>query len=167
MRTMILLSAIPGSGKSTWARAYQAEHPNTHIVSSDELRKKHFGAVNNFHHEKKLWDLFLEGLNSFDKEEDVTVIADATNLTNAYRRYYCENTPNYEKHILVVFNIPFEVCKIQNEMRTNDRIVPPEALERLRKEFERPDDETMDLFDEVIIVGKSYVSEKVKEMGIK
>ena len=35
MRTLILLSAIPGSGKSTWARKYQKEHQNTYIVASD------------------------------------------------------------------------------------------------------------------------------------
>ena len=161
---MILLSAIPGSGKSTWARQYQTEHPNTHIVSSDELRKVHFGAVNNFQHEQELWKLFLEGLNAYDKEEDVTVIADATNLTNAYRRYYKENTPNYDRHILVVFNIPYDICKIQNQMRTRDRVVPDKALESLYQEFEKPDDATIDLFDEVIFVGKSFVSEKVKEM---
>lgn len=167
MRTMILLSAIPGSGKSTWARRYQAEHPNTYIVSSDDLRKKHFGAVNNFQHEKDLWRIFLEELNAHDQEEEVTVIADATNLTNAYRKYYKENTPNYDKHILVVFNIPYEICQIQNQMRTRDRVVPEKALQSLYEEFEKPDDATIDLFDEVIIVGKSYVSEQVKKMGVE
>ena len=55
MRTFILLSAIPGCGKSTWAKRYASEHPNTHIVSSDEIRRTHFGAVNNFDHDKETW----------------------------------------------------------------------------------------------------------------
>ena len=51
-------------------------------------------------------------------------------------------------------------------MRTRDRVVPDKALESLYQEFEKPDDATIDLFDEVIFVGKSFVSEKVKEMRV-
>ena len=38
MKTLMILSAIPASGKSTWAAKYQATHPNTYIVSSDQIR---------------------------------------------------------------------------------------------------------------------------------
>ena len=163
MRTMIILSAIPGSGKSTWARRYQAENPNTHIISSDELRKTLYGRVNNFEHEKDLWAHFLQSLNSFEGD-DVTVIADATNLTNAYRRYYLEQTPSYERHILVCFNIPFDICRFQNRQRENERVVPEDAMDKLIAEWETPNQETIDLFDEVIFVGPNFVSEKAKAL---
>ena len=65
MRTFILLSAIPGCGKSTWAKRYASEHPNTHIVSSDEIRRTHFGAVNNFDHDKETWEIFLQEIHRF------------------------------------------------------------------------------------------------------
>ena len=39
MKTFILLAAVAGCGKSTWANNFKKDHPNTFIVSSDELRK--------------------------------------------------------------------------------------------------------------------------------
>jgi predicted kinase len=98
MRTLIVLSAIPGSGKSTWAKKYQKEHANTFIVSSDEIRLEFFGAVNDFRDERRVWDTFLERLNHYaETMADVTVIADATNLQNKYRRMYAELTPKYRE----------------------------------------------------------------------
>ena len=38
MKTLIILSAMPGSGKSTWAKKYQEEHSHTLIISSDQIR---------------------------------------------------------------------------------------------------------------------------------
>lgn len=153
MRTMILLSAIPGSGKSTWARKFQKDHPNTHIISSDEIRKEIFGAVNCFKDEQLIWKTYLDRINSFaETEKDVYVIADATNLQNAYRKYYFDSTPGFDKHILVLFDIPYEICCIQNKMRSSDRVVPESAMERLRKEMEAPSEEILALFDDVIHV---------------
>jgi predicted kinase len=37
--TVILTVGIPASGKTTWARAYAKEHPNTMIVSRDDIRE--------------------------------------------------------------------------------------------------------------------------------
>lgn len=165
MATLILLSAIPGSGKSTWARKYQREHQNVHIVSSDDVRKKLTGSQQNFGQEALVWQTFLETLNSYgEKEPDCTVIADATNLQNKYRRYYFEATPVFKKHILVVFNIPYEICCEQNKMREAEKIVPPAAMERLRNEFEPPTGEVTKLYDEYLIVGPSFVSKKIVKM---
>ena len=164
MRTFILLSAIPGSGKSTWARRYQNEHPDTYIVASDELRKEMTGRVNDFSKDKEMWEIFLSRINDYAKNnEDCTVIADATNLENRFRSYYYEKTPNFDRHVLVFFNIPFEICQLQNRMREDERVVPESAMERMKKQFEKPTEEIMNLYDEVIFVGKNFVSEKIKE----
>jgi predicted kinase len=161
MRTFILLSAIPGAGKSTWAKQYKETHPNTYIVSSDEIRKERFGAVNNFQHEKEVWEIFLSTINNYaDTMKDVTVIGDATNLENRFREYYCKNTPHFEKHILVLFDVPYEICLIQNTMRTSDRIVPLQAMEHLRSQLEFPSPEVLKMYDQYILV-KSF-SKKVK-----
>jgi predicted kinase len=118
MRTLFVLSAIPGSGKSTWAKKYQKEHDNTYIVSSDEIRYEFFGKVNDFRNESLVWDTFLERINHYaETMENVTVIADATNLQNKYRRMYAELTPKFERHVLVRFEIPYNICLLQNQMR--------------------------------------------------
>jgi predicted kinase len=60
MRTLIVLSAIPGSGKSTWAKKYQKEHANTFIVSpAMKFDSNSIGAVNDFRDERRVWDTFL------------------------------------------------------------------------------------------------------------
>ena len=163
MRTFILLSAIPGCGKSTWAKRYASEHPNTHTVSSDEIRRTHFGAVNNFDHDKETWEIFLQEIHRFGEEDGSTVIADSTNITNAYRQYYAEQTPEFDRKILVCFHIPYEIALKQNAMREGPSVVPLPVMEKMRREFEKPNQKTIDLFDEYLIIGKSFVSEELKE----
>ena len=153
MRTLMLLSAIPGSGKSTWARKYASKHPHTAIISSDEIRVELFGKVNDFRDEKLVWETYLNRLNeAYDIADDVTVIADATNLQNKYRKYYHDMTPKFDRHVLVLFDVPYEICWIQNKMRTGDRVVPDAAMEKLRLEMEKPTPEILSLYDEVIVV---------------
>ena len=161
MRTFILLSAIPGAGKSTWARQFKSENKNTFIVSSDEIRKERFGAVNNFQHEQEVWQIFLDTINHYaETMDEVTVIADATNLENRFREFYCKGTPKFDKHILVLFDVPYEVCLIQNQMRTSDRIVPLHAMERMKSQLEFPSPEVLAMYDQYILV-KNF-SKKVK-----
>ena len=163
MKHLILLSAIPGSGKSTWANQYAATHEHTFIVASDEIRLRLTGNVQNFEHEDEVWATFLADINGYaERYEDCTVIADATNLKNEYRLFFLKNTPTFDKHTLVVFNIPLEICLLQNKMRTHSRIVPEDAMRNMYEIFEKPNDEVMDLYDEVLFVGKSYHSDKVK-----
>lgn len=162
MRTMMLLSAIPGSGKSTWAKKYQKDHPNTFIVSSDEIRVKLWGKVNDFHDEATVWKTYLDQINDYANQfEDVTVIADATNLQNKYRKMYCEETPHFDKHVLVMFDIPYEICLIQNQMRSSDRIVPRSGMDKLMAEYEKPDEETLNMYDDRLII--TDVSKKALE----
>lgn len=155
MKTLILLSAIPGSGKSTWSKRFIAKHPNTVIVSSDELRLELFGRVNNFDHEKEIWITFVKRLNEASNIDNVYAIADATNLRNIHRAFYAESTPGFDQHVLVIFKIDPEISKKQNKMRTGDRVVPDYAMERLIKEYEEPNDEVKELYDKII-----YITEK-------
>lgn len=153
MRKMILLSAIPGSGKSTWAAKYQKANPNTYIVSSDEIRQELFGKAQDFRNEALVWQTYLERINGYATEnEDVTVIADATNLQNKYRIMYHDLTPGFDRHELVVFELPYEVCLRQNKMRCSERIVPDYAMEKLRAEWEEVSEEVENLYDQVIFI---------------
>lgn len=160
MKTLILLSAIPGSGKSTWAREYKESHKDTYIIASDEIRLELYGSVTNFSHEDVVWGTFLNRLNEVaDKGGDVTAIADATNLQNKFRKYYNVMTPSFDKHILVLFNIPFDTCLKQNKMRTADRVVPYKAMLSLQGEYEKPDEEVKAIYDEILVI-KDFVAKK-------
>jgi predicted kinase len=164
MRTLFVLSAIPGSGKSTWSKKYQKEHDNTYIVSSDEIRYEFFGKVNDFRNESLVWDTFLERINHYaETMENVTVIADATNLQNKYRRMYAELTPKFERHVLVRFEIPYNICLLQNQMREKERIVPDDAMKRLAAEMEEPDSATLAFYNEYRIITNFLSKEARKE----
>ena len=151
MKTLILLSGIPGSGKSTWAKNYLNEHPNTKIVSSDGIRVRLFGHRQAFNDERLVWRTYLEDIHAYAEEgDDVTVIADSTNLTNHYRRYYFRETPEFDRHILVVFEAPFELCELRNKQRESGKIVPDEGMRKLEEEWEDPSEDAMSLYDECI-----------------
>lgn len=163
MRTLLLLSGLPGSGKSTWSRQYKRLHPSTKIVSSDEIRKEFFGTTANFSDEKRVWGTFLDRLKRFGQEEGAIVIADSTNLNNHYRRYYVDSTPEYDHHVLVMFDIPASDCELLNNQRTGDRRLPMEAMKRLESQFEPLDEETEKAFDEVVRVGPDFVCEALRK----
>ncbi|MBO4737236.1 MAG: hypothetical protein J5627_02205, partial [Bacilli bacterium] len=93
----------------------------------------------------------------YGKEENATVIADATNITNQYRRYYHEAAKGYDKRALVLFDIPFDVCMKQNLMRSSDAIVDEKAMNDLRSRWEVPSDEIKNLYDEVIVLGMDWI----------
>ena len=153
MRKMILLSAVPGAGKSTWAENYRRLNSDERvfIVSSDEIRKELGGSYQYFKEEAKVWSLFLERTNNYAKEyEDVTVILDSTNLTNKYRRMYREQTPEFDKHVLVYFDVSFEKACERNLSRHELKVVPEYAMVRLYDELEAVDEETINLYDEYI-----------------
>ena len=89
MKTLIMLSAIPASGKSTWARNYKEQHENTYIISSDGIRME---LTNGDYHDRskqaEVWKVFSERIHEFGKIDNVTVILDALNDTNALREKY-------------------------------------------------------------------------------
>ncbi len=159
---MLLLSALPGSGKTTWAKQYQKTHLHTFIVSSDEIRIEFFGKAQNFSNEPKVWNTFLNRLNEYSQKfDDVTIIADATNLQNKYRVMYTKLTPFFDRHILVLFDVPYGICCFQNRLRSKDLIVSDDAMELLRKEYEEPTSEVLKLFDSVIVV-KNFLSKQAQ-----
>lgn len=162
MRTFILLSAIPGSGKSTWANQYVEAHPEAKIVSSDEIRLRNYGRVDDFHHEKEVWQTFLDDIHRYGAEENATVIADSTNITNHYRKYYANEAREFDRKVLVCFDIPYAIVLQQNQRREKDRIVPEPVMERMRREYEAPDEATLSCFTEFVRVGPSFVSPDLK-----
>ena len=164
MKTFILLSAIAGSGKSTWAEQYRLTHKNVFIVSSDGLRKELGGAYQNFEHEAEVWQRFYSDIEKYrDSMDDVTVIADSTNIINKFRILYGKNLTGFDKKILVIIKKDKEEILKANRLRNENRIVPDEAIERMCNNWEEPNEEALSYYDEVIVVDKWFKSPKVKE----
>lgn len=150
MKTLILLTAIPASGKSTWAKNYKETHPNTLIISSDAIRFEVTGSYNDHTQQPKVWQIFEDRIHEYGKIDGVTVILDALNDRNDIRLKYLKCSPEYDKKIMVIFPNKYEDSKRFNDMRKDGTRVPDEALIELVKKFEQPSQEVLDLVDEVI-----------------
>ena len=149
MKTLIVLSAIPASGKSTWASKYQATHRNTYIVSSDAIRVELTGTFSDHNHEKEVWETFSRRIHEFGKIDDVTVILDALNDLNVLRERYVKENPEFDKYVLAILPFNPERSKMYNNMRPEAVRVPEAAMDYLIEKYEKPTEEIKDLFDEI------------------
>ena len=148
MKTLIMLSAMPGSGKSTWAKAYSEAHPHTLIVSSDEIRYELTGTTQDFSKQKEVWELFSLRIHEYAKKyDDVTVILDALNDLNCLREKYVKENPEFDRYELVVFPRTVEEIRYWNKQRKECSVVPDDQLELLVKKWEQPSEEVIKLFD--------------------
>ena len=150
MKTLIVLSAMPGSGKSTWANKYKEEHPHTLIVSSDQIRFELTGQLQDFSKQKEVWELFSLRIHEYAKAyDDVTVILDALNDLNLLREKYVKENPEFDKYVLVLFPRTIEQINFYNKQRNDDAVVPDDQLEMLINKWEEPSEEVIKLFDEI------------------
>lgn len=150
MKTLIILSAMPGSGKSTWAKKYQEEHPNTFIISSDAIRYEITGTMQDFSRQKEVWALFSSRIHEYaQKQDDVVVILDALNDLDVLRTKYVKENPEYDRYELVLFPRTREQIKFYNQQRATTSVVPDDQLEILMAKWEEPSPEVLSLFDEV------------------
>jgi len=160
----MLLSAIPGSGKSTWAEQYKLTHNNVFIVSSDTIRKELGGAYQNFNNEDAVWEKYLKDIMKYkDAADDVTVIGDSTNVINKHRKFYAESVTGFDKKILVIFRRDLDTILKYNKERMPGRIVPEEAIQMIWNKWEEPTQEVLDLYDEVIEVKGFFDADKVEK----
>ena len=152
MKTLIMLSAVPAAGKSTWAKKYQETHPNTYIVSSDDVRIEVCGNYRDHSRQAEVWALFEKRIHEYGAIDNATVILDALNDVNPVRLKYLTTTPEFDKKILVLFPSTLEKSQKYNGQRDEEVQVPPNILVDLYNKFEAPSQEVLDLVDEVIEV---------------
>lgn len=154
MKTLIMLSAVPAAGKTTWAKKYQEEHQNVYIINSDEVRLEiTHGDYQDHSHQKEVWELFEKRIHEYaNKSDDVIVILDALNDVNTVRLKYLSTTPEYDKKILVLFPTSLDKSFKYNSERVWPNKVPDDILVALNNKFEEPSKEVLDLVDEVITI---------------
>ena len=153
MKNLIVLSAPPGSGKSTWAHVYEANHENTYIISSDEIRYELTNSRQDFSKQKEVWETFAQRIHEYaNKGDDINVILDALCDLNSLRKKYVLDNPEYDRYILVLFPHTKEECFSNNVKRDEDLRVPRHAFDDLWNKFEEPTEEVLNMFDEIIEV---------------
>lgn len=154
MKTLIALSAIAGAGKSTYAKHYKMNHTdeNVFIVSSDAIRKELTGVYNNLNFEKEVWDIYFKRINTLrDSNDDIVIIADSTNIYNKFRKQL-GIIEGFDKKKLIVITKDLDVCLKRNRERDHAKYVPEDAIKRMFEKWEKVDEETASLFDEVVYI---------------
>ena len=86
MKRLIVLSGVPGSGKSYFSHTLKEKNSeNVYIVSSDALRKEIAGDQRDLSHDKEVWEKYYRLANIYSDNKDAVVVLDSTHAKKIYR----------------------------------------------------------------------------------
>ena len=167
MAKLIVLSGVPGSGKSFFADAFRKEvGGHVYVVSSDALRYEVTGNQQNFDEEKLIWKLFYGMAHVYAMDKNGICILDATNSVCKYRVGIIEPFKKmYEEIHLVAFDLDRDTVRNQNLNRLFP--VKPEVLEDLFDKYEAPNEEDYKFFDSVTIIKDHHIQEVIEKLKNK
>ena len=133
MTTFYMMVGLPGSGKSTHAKAL-AEENDCIIISSDSIRAEWYGDEAILGDASKIFrEVELRCKNALNAGR--SVIMDATNMNAKKRTNFLRQMPECRK-ICVVMVVLFDECVKRDEERS--RSVGRAVIERMRKNFQMP-----------------------------
>ncbi|MBO7574179.1 MAG: ATP-binding protein [Bacilli bacterium] len=162
MNRLIILSGVPGSGKSYFSSVLKSEKSEgVYIISSDQLRYELLGNQRDLSQDDKIWKRFYELAKEYSAIKDATVVLDSTNAKKIYR---LDNIKPYRKLYdeidVVVFQLDKETVLKQNRERENP--IPENALLKLIDEFELPDEEEKEFFDHIDVIKSHRIKQIIK-----
>lgn len=147
-RYLLLLSGLPGSGKSTYCQNFlHAHEPGSAIWHSrDEIRfQKLKDEDDYFSYEDEVYDLWIRAIQSSlsNNPQFKYVLADATHLSERSRNKTLShlNIPEDVEVINIVFNVPLAVCMQRNSQRIGRARVPDKVIKRMNYAFCMPDND--------------------------
>jgi len=146
----IFLVGIPTAGKSTFSN--QQKYKNYTRVSSDdilqEIAKEKQQSYNTiFKGNIRFAQIAMMKVLRKAIEEDKSIIWDQTNISKKQRREKLKHIPAHYKKTAVYFIVDLETALKRNTQRPG-KVIPPEILERMIKEYELPTNE--EGFDTII-----------------
>lgn len=152
MSKLIVLSGVPGSGKSyfsTLLRKKKGSH--VYIISSDGLRDLITGSQKNISEDKLVWKMFYDLALIYAQDKKGIVVLDATNRSVEFRvNQVREIAKSFDEVDMVLFEVPREKVLLQNKVR--DFPIPEDVLEEYFREFQLPQKEDYEFFNHIHIV---------------
>lgn len=134
--TLWVMVGLSGSGKSSVAKEIAENNPNTVIVSLDNIGEELAGDYGNQENNEEVFKVFRKRIREA-LENNMNVVADATNITMRSRRAIIENVKGIEcNKIVYLIPKPFEQCKLDNLNRQHP--VSEEVLEGQLRKFQIP-----------------------------
>ena len=164
MAKLIVLSGVPGSGKSYFSDAFRkAVGGHVYVVSSDALRYEVTGNQQNFEGDKLVWKMFYGMAHVYAMDKDGICILDATNSVCKYRTGIIEPFRKlYDEIHLVAFDLDRDTVRAQNLNRLFP--VKTEVLEELFEKYEAPNEKDYEFFDSVTIIRDHNIQEVIEKL---
>lgn len=107
-QTMICLTGVPGTGKTTWAKNFLKNHPEYLYFNPDDYYKRINGDDRIRENTFEVWMSMFRDVNTA-MCSGRNVLVDSDNLTFHQRMQWIEWFPEFE-HILIFFEEDFDVC---------------------------------------------------------
>jgi len=166
MNKLIVLSAVPGSGKSYFSLTLKKIRPaHTYIVSSDELRKLITGSQKNMDCDPLVWDMFMSLAKTYAMDKDGIVVLDATHISSDLRvDKYRDLAAMFNETYLVMWDSPKSVVINQNLQR--EFPLPPEAMEMFFEKFEKPTEKDKKFFNKIIMVTDNNIAQAIEQINL-
>lgn len=143
MRCFITIG-LPASGKSTWAREYISQNPNTVRINNDEIRNGYYEAAGN-----RNWSAAVEDYVRKSREEAVRynaqhqrdIIVDNTHLNTKTLRQITElcKSLGYEVETVDFRHVPLEECIQRDAARKGHEHVGEAVIRRMYNKFAQKD----------------------------
>lgn len=134
MAKLVITRGLPGCGKSTFARAWVGESPDTRAeVNRDALRLMLGGFTVGTHEQEsmvtKIQHTAIRDLLKSGKD----VVSSDTNLQDKYMRelYRIANSVGAEVEVIDMTNVPLDTVRIRNSNRTDKVPVPDAVITRM------------------------------------
>ena len=164
MSKLVVLSGVPGSGKSYFSKALRKKKVgHVYIVSSDALRDLVTGNQQNLSEETLMWKMFYELAKVYSADPNGIVVLDATNRSTEYRINSVKELKSYfDEADLVIFDIPKEVVLKQNLER--EFPVPESVIEDYFSYFELPKKEDYEFFTNVFVSNGENIEEIINAL---
>lgn len=148
MNTLVLLSGVAGSGKSSFAKEY---FKDAKVISSDEIR---YSLTSSYHILLKdmniVYDMMIEETNDlFESNKDITIVLDSTFLDDSRREYFLSRIKGQDKTILIMLRVPLEEIIRRNKNRKEDKVVPEQVIREMYSRFSYPKQENISHYDEI------------------
>ena len=149
MNYLVVLSGVPGSGKSYFSSALREnKERHVYVISSDQIRKDITGDQRDLSQDELVWKIFYSLVKTYSDDQDGIVVLDATNAKKEYRLDNIKPFRDlYDNIDLVCFQIDKQLVLKQNKER--EFPIPEDALLRLIDAFEVPDEEEKAFFDHI------------------
>ena len=86
MNYLVVLSGVPGSGKTYFSNALREDkEKHVYIISSDQIRKEICGNQQDLSQDPLVWKIFYSLIKTYSEDKEGIVILDATNAKKEYR----------------------------------------------------------------------------------